>query len=543
MTNSKRDSLWFSHPKTAKFNVRWWCLIAITSGIAYFPSFFAAHYGDQLCFLAETADYSEIWPLIRDFYSYNRVRLFAPGDTLAFRPVLFTFLSIEKWLWGTDPFLWQITGYFLNLIVCWTLLRLLILINPSWTAYLMTLLFSVLTVGSPIVSNNHVNCYMISLIGLLAAAYNCYSYVLEGRKRITRIVAASFWLLIAICSNEVTGMAGICLCGFLWATYWISSESPVSSFGQFQTHAAVAHRLYSTILLLPTILYVLANYLDYQHRHPYLGQITVGTLENWRLFWFFDWQKAIYLSAFTVAYWTGSVVIPIVTGPYRVFYIFLGLTALALFAVAGFLCMRKKAEQRLNKVDPFSSNNPSCIILFFAVAMIAIALSMFCVVVLGRGIPRGLPYILGVSRWYAYMCWGVSLVAIYALLSTNRVQQFFQSADRLSKTLVMSGTIILVISNVIATNSLNSALNRDSNDSRHWVIRKVEDNKCGLDIYEFPKFPKADHAVNWYAAIPCAEGPPSIRKIREKTYSRLFTGTDLQELASRIDQECLEEQP
>lgn len=63
---------------------------------------------DQWVYFLDTLNYNNAIDLITKFYSYNRVRKFFPGDTLVFRPLLFSLLGIEKGWFAADFFKWQL---------------------------------------------------------------------------------------------------------------------------------------------------------------------------------------------------------------------------------------------------------------------------------------------------------------------------------------------------------------------------------------------------------------------------------------------------
>ena len=92
--------------------------------VAYTPSQKHAPRADHWCFLVDTMKFHGLQESIAGCYSYNRTREIAPGDTDLFRPVLFTLLATEQWLFAGDLWVYQTIGMILHCAVCVLLLGL-----------------------------------------------------------------------------------------------------------------------------------------------------------------------------------------------------------------------------------------------------------------------------------------------------------------------------------------------------------------------------------------------------------------------------------
>ena len=140
-------------------------LIAIITLTAYYPSLGHMPRSDQFIYLANTAEQHNFLSLTFKNYAFNRADLhYGIKDELLFRPVIYSFLGFEKWLFGLNFIYWQLAGILLHLAVLWFLLKLLIGIHKSWGASLLTLFFGVLFAGSEMVVWSHINGYLIFII-------------------------------------------------------------------------------------------------------------------------------------------------------------------------------------------------------------------------------------------------------------------------------------------------------------------------------------------------------------------------------------------
>jgi len=179
-------------------------IIGVCSAV-YFPSLSHITRSDQDNFFFETADIDGLWDLISNTYSYNRWRIFAPGDELSFKPLYFTFLSLEKWLFGYNYFFWQLTSVTLHIILVWQLFRVLNLIFPHILSIFVSLHFSVLMLSADMVTFQHMNPCIILYIFLLKALQNCIKFMTSRQKE-----KQYFWIMFIylslICFIRETGL-------------------------------------------------------------------------------------------------------------------------------------------------------------------------------------------------------------------------------------------------------------------------------------------------------------------------------------------------
>jgi hypothetical protein len=100
-------------------------VLLLVVGAAYFPALFHMHRGDQWVYLLETIDCRGLWDSFCSTYSFNRTNRLFTGDTGLFRPALFFFLGLQKYLFGTNVILWQAVGIVLHATICLVVLAIL----------------------------------------------------------------------------------------------------------------------------------------------------------------------------------------------------------------------------------------------------------------------------------------------------------------------------------------------------------------------------------------------------------------------------------
>ncbi len=233
----------------------------------YFPSFSHVARSDQLIYLANTAGIEDWISLAVKTYSYDRVpHIFEGFDAVLFRPFFFFFLGTEKYFFGHNFRAWQITGFILHLCVVWNLLRLLWKMRPGIFAALVTAFFSVLLVGSEMVSWHHVNGYLIFLSCILICLYHLYQITVEQQVRPGQLWILFFCLCVAVSTYELGLVYSVLFFIYLWTvTLKVSERLPSKSKMKIS-------RVWYFLILLPGVLYVTANLIDLQARHLGYGQ-------------------------------------------------------------------------------------------------------------------------------------------------------------------------------------------------------------------------------------------------------------------------------
>jgi len=182
--------------------------------IVYWPSFSHLLRGETYTYFLDTMGDNSITSLVSNWYNYEKVRAFDPGDTLLFRPLLFTTLGIEKALFGTNYTYWRIAAFFMHIVATGSLFRLLWMIRPSVLALLVTLLFSTSIMAVNTVLYEQIAPYMLFTALVLSGFYYAERGI-ETRKS-TNLIIASAFMLVATFFHEAGVLFTILLIVYLW---------------------------------------------------------------------------------------------------------------------------------------------------------------------------------------------------------------------------------------------------------------------------------------------------------------------------------------
>lgn len=151
---------------------------------AYSPAMKHGPRSDQWSYLVETAQYQSFPHLLTETYSFNRTRTIGAGDTDLFRPLLFTVLATEKYLFEGDFRYHQGVGVGLHCLVCLLLLALLRQIHAvipesdpartRWSPatllpYGITAFFALSPCVQELVIWHHLHGYLLFLVLLLGS--------------------------------------------------------------------------------------------------------------------------------------------------------------------------------------------------------------------------------------------------------------------------------------------------------------------------------------------------------------------------------------
>lgn len=198
--------------------VHWLFIAAVFAAIwiAYWPSLEHVPRADQWAYLIDTRDCESFGELWLRSYSYNRIRAVGPGDTDLFRPVLFTLLCVEKYLFGNNFVASQALGLVLHCTAVLLLFALLRRIgngcrtppesadssfNPwDLLPHALTLFFALNFASMELVVWAHLHGYLLFLVFVLAALllFADYLYRAETTPRRGRWMLIGCWLLALV---------------------------------------------------------------------------------------------------------------------------------------------------------------------------------------------------------------------------------------------------------------------------------------------------------------------------------------------------------
>jgi len=226
----------------------------------YFPSLSHISRSDQDNYFFETADIDGLWNLISTTYSYNRWRIFDPGDELSFKPLYFTFLSLGQWLFGYNYFFWQLTSVSLHTILVWQLFRILNLILPHILSVFISLNFSVLILSADMVTFQHMIPVIILYIFLLKALQHCIKFMTSQQKE-NRYFWKMFIYLFPICFIRETGFCYSLL--IMVALFFHRKLFLEEIFRVRHSAASICKKINLWILSLPSLAFLVWNIYDY----------------------------------------------------------------------------------------------------------------------------------------------------------------------------------------------------------------------------------------------------------------------------------------
>ena len=237
-----------------KIKILFFVLIILINGLIYYPSLYHGPKADHNLFLTETFSFHSLKDLVTHTYSYTRTRALSPGDKILFRPLFYTVLSFEKWLYEYHFLYWQLTGLILHLILIWQLTKILWSIYPGCFVFLIALNFSVLHISQEMVIWHHITPYLITLILILKALQQFIDYLDRQYTQRFRLWRIAMYLMIGSLIYEFALAADLILISF-FIIYRKSNQKINSKNSELFREAR--------ILCIPIVVYVAWSVGDY----------------------------------------------------------------------------------------------------------------------------------------------------------------------------------------------------------------------------------------------------------------------------------------
>lgn len=157
---------------------KFWLGFALIFGITlfcYYPSFSHVLRGETYTYWLDTKGNCNAWELITDYYCYEKVRIYDPGDRWLFKPLLFTIVGIEKSVFGVDYIYWRITSFIMHSFAVFSLYRLLWKIKPGLFAISATLFSAVLYTAVNTVLYEQIASYTLFMAFVLNTLHCFYT--------------------------------------------------------------------------------------------------------------------------------------------------------------------------------------------------------------------------------------------------------------------------------------------------------------------------------------------------------------------------------
>lgn len=437
-------------------------LIAIFNFVIYFPSFFHVARADQIVYLADMATTHGWLSLVAKSYAYERVREFNPGDEIAFRPIFFFIIALEKWLFGYHFMSWQIVSFILHLVVVWWLLKLLMEIERSILAPLLCLFFSTLFVSIEMVIWHHLHGYQVFSVFTLAALYHLYAHLREGKMKLWRVWTITGFLLLAAFSYEMGMLLSVIASFYLGLSYW-GEQTGDGDPPKLKSWSAA-------VLLLPCVLYVVASASDFAVRgatapegYVIWNKLDVGTTTRNVIYtdalWFLGGVFPVGLNAIPQE---RIIMQPPNALPWHdagkmsqlVLSIILGVALVTTYAV---VFMKGMAKEFLQERCP----------MIFVLLSLIIAYTLMIVV--GRINPRGF-ITLTYSIYYSYIFWIFLIVLIFITINFSILDKILSTGMKVTTLCLL---MILIYTNSSLVHEMNWQMTAFS-EPRRLLIKYIE---------------------------------------------------------------------
>jgi hypothetical protein len=406
-------------------------LILTVNLITFFPSFFHVARSDQIIFLIDNADDDELAPLLTRTYSFCRSRILDKGDEILFRPLLYVFLSVQKWLFGYQFFWWQVVIFLLHLGVVFQLRRILKRFIPEgWSADWGALLFSVLYVSHEMVTWQHLGGYSICFILILYSLEYLMRYEESGYLLSSHLAKAIVLLVVAAFFYEYALVVSLFAFIFLWV--------------QGRCQKVPLSRLYFLLwLILPVVVYSYISYLDYTLRHITPQVVGYSQGENPNLFMglvlivtfplFAPFVPSLLNIYYNERMLLASYLWPNVLRAFHPnsFGMWMNVVLLVLAVGTGILILRDLCRRK--KIDV--SNIKNWDLFFFGLALLYLGM-----ILAGRMSIRSLEYMRN-GLYHFYFVEIFFMIALYAWMSQN--QQIWSALTKRCVLIVLIAAIFL----------------------------------------------------------------------------------------------------
>ena len=512
-------------------------LISSITLAAYRPSFHHFARADMFMYTATTAGQNEALQLIKNFYSFNRVNIVLDadgrrGDLHLFRPIYYAALGIEKALFGYQFRYWQITGVMVHLLLVWFLLGFLLEIRSSLFAPILALFFSTLFIGEELVTWQVLTPYIIGLIFGLLAFRSAYRYVFRNYRGHFHLLGASLFLLLAAFTYEITIAFGVVIVAFVLCAKTMNSDESFESMSRPQSWY-----LEAAALLAPAVVYLTANYLDSLRWNVPLetGIKTFAPVKAVKMgvelvfaYWYgglfpllqrvvpgdrLEWGAATdghltTLVVIAVRQWIGTIagVMLTILGVYGIIQ-----------GTCRMICRRNEISSEAF-VEARDRRLVGC-------AAFGVSVTVVAAVVIGRALPRGLPYVWACLH-YPYIVWLFSIVGIYCIFDSLAFQSFNAVGKRYVKFAAAVGITVLSAVNATQVYRINLELQRLltprrslADQFKQFIALHISEPDFSLGVLHHPP---ADEYLPW---VRIAGGAKSDYYISDMLYREYMSAS------------------
>jgi len=395
------NTIWSKQLKQDDLN-RWLAfgLIALAVLISYFPVLFYPPRADQVVYLAETANKHPL-DLIFGCYDLNRHRVFAPGDEMLFRPLLYGILGSEQALFGHHFCVWQLLGLGAHLLLIWVLLRLLWRLSNPWLAFAGTWLFALSVVNYELVSWTHLSSYILMIACIVTVIEQVVFCIEDNEVSWNHIQRILIYFLIACFIYETANIFVLLISGMLMICF------PKA-------------RIRLLLLFTPVILYLLSSYFNYTYLNH--NQVVAKAAANgvsighymhaisYLTFWWF--YEGLFNGMYQYALNIRTVFKPedvMVFKPLASNNLQVVLEMIILSAFGGLAWLGRRQILGRSKI---------------LVILIGMLLSYVAVIVMGRyhAMGGGLLDAVRINTYYSYMFWVIMVMIIFVFIPVKEMK-------------------------------------------------------------------------------------------------------------------------
>lgn len=437
-------------------------LLLILVGVTFWNGLWGgAPRADQVLYLHQVSQYSNIWDILINSPSWNRIQ--SGGDFMLFRPILYLQLGSFYYFFGYNFFYWQLASLILHILVVLGLYSLLLQGRLRNTAYplVISAFFGCSFISSELVLWSHISGYITFSLFVIYAVLLIVKFISTDK------ISIGYISLIFGIFAEFTYELGVVL-------------NILIAIALFYNHRlkASSNKDYLTLTLLfigSAILYPVFSVSDliFRNMHISFDGSKVSLIQGLAL--------AVRYTVKQIVFWIGGWVLPsgykIVTSSRMSFsefnftsVYFLINSALAFGVVYISILGLVRDNGIFNRKPQWLS--ALCALIFLLLYSFVIAY--------GRSLPRGIETVLYANLYYAYIAC-LSVAVGFALFFVKNKANYTGHVNnkinfaRLGNMNILSILLVaLVAFNVYFTYQISSAYRYDFSPSRFEVISAIQ---------------------------------------------------------------------
>ncbi|MCK5581943.1 MAG: hypothetical protein KAJ18_11805, partial [Candidatus Omnitrophica bacterium] len=470
-----------------KKTVIFFIIIVAINLIIFYPSFSFSAKADHITYLMETAGIENLAESINQTYSFCRTRIVYAGDRILFRPIFYLLLSVEKFLFGYNFVYWQITGFLFHLIIVGLLLRLFNAIQPHIFSWIFTLFYSVIYIGSDLVTWHHMHGYLLFLIFMLLALIHFVLYIKNDQKDRKDLWFMGLYLLGACFTNEFGIIVSAIILLTLLGHRRIILKRPFIHSAKVERGACWTNNPF--MLMIPPISYLYVSFLDYTLR------FSGGGPENKLIGLNLVFDVAKLIGQFIILF-SASFILPFSPGVFKIFTddknyaLFLHLPDImnfdiylrimfflnvgifiAAFGALGFVVFNFiKLRRKIRLKDSIGEKKPARNILTVILLGSAMLAGYIAVLVIFRTSDKDLFYVTN-NLYHFYILSLLAVIVIYGLFLL--VENFLGDKKEKFRRLVLTVLCLGAFLNGLQVYQLNRS-GREMFSSWGQYVRKIE---------------------------------------------------------------------